>query len=84
VVHDLLATPQVPLPVLRRVVEVPVFAPDGSLQTAPGYHPQTGVYYAPANGLAIAAVPEIPTAQGVVRASRLIRRDLLVDFPFVT
>jgi hypothetical protein len=84
VVHDLLATPDVPLPVLRRVVEVPVAAPDGSLQLMPGYHPQTGVYYAPAQGLAIAAVPEIATAQDVVRASRLIRRDLLGDFPFVT
>jgi putative DNA primase/helicase len=30
------------------------------------------------------AVPEVPTAQDVVRASRLIRRDLLGDFPFVT
>src|SRR5262245_29630161 len=36
VVRDMLATPDIPLPVLSRIVEAPVFAPDGTLQTYPG------------------------------------------------
>ena len=39
VIKDMLAMPEPPLPVLSRIAEVPVFAPDGALQTDPGYHP---------------------------------------------
>ena len=38
VVTDVLCEPNIPLPVLTRIVEAPVFAPDGTIQTAPGYH----------------------------------------------
>ena len=39
VIKDMLAAPNYPLPFLSRITEVPVFAPDGTLQTDPGYHP---------------------------------------------
>jgi len=47
VCKNILATPNPPFPALTRVVEVPVFAPDGTLQTEPGYVPACRVYYAP-------------------------------------
>jgi hypothetical protein len=82
VVKDLLATPDPPFPVLSRIVEVPVFAPDGSLQTAPGYHPAGQTYYSPAPGLAIPDVPPSPSAAEVARAKALIE-ETICDFPFV-
>ncbi|MSP14311.1 MAG: bifunctional DNA primase/polymerase [Chloroflexi bacterium] len=81
VCKDVLATPEPPLPVLTRVVEAPVFAPNGVLTTAPGYHPDARVYYAP-NGLNLASVPEKPTDSDVVAAVGTINNDLLHDFPF--
>ncbi|MBP1609535.1 MAG: hypothetical protein H6Q04_1770, partial [Acidobacteria bacterium] len=46
VCKNILATLNPPLPVLTRIVEAPVFAPDGSLQLKPGYHPASLTYYA--------------------------------------
>jgi len=40
VIRDMLATPDPLLPVLNRIVEAPVCAPDGSIATAPGYLPR--------------------------------------------
>jgi putative DNA primase/helicase len=83
VVRDVLATPNPPLPVLRRLVEVPVFGPDGSLQTDPGYHPASRTYYQPASGFTLEAVPENPSAKDMALARRLILGEVLADFPFV-
>ena len=52
IVADVQATPDQPLPVLSRVVQAPVYAPDGTLQTTPGYHAASQTYYAPAEGSA--------------------------------
>ncbi len=38
VIKDMLAAPSYPLPALLSIVQAPVYAPDGSLQTEPGYH----------------------------------------------
>ena len=83
VVRNLLATPNPPLPVLTRLTEVPVFAPDGTLATSPGYHEAARVYYSPADGLTIRPVPSNPTPANIKRALSLIFDDLFVDFPFV-
>jgi DNA polymerase-1 len=82
--RDLLATPEPPLPVLRRIVEVPVFAPDGALQTVPGYHPASKTYYDPPLELRVRPVPDRPADADVARARSLILDDLLIDFPFVS
>ncbi|MFZ5768636.1 MAG: hypothetical protein ACOY3F_08070 [Bacillota bacterium] len=83
VVRDVLAAPGLPLPPLVAVVRTPVFAPDGSFQTEPGYHPATRTYLAPDPGLSVPPVPERPTARDVEAARAVILEDLLGDFPFV-
>lgn len=83
VVLNMLAEENVPLPVLNRVVTVPVFAPNGVLQTEPGYHPEAKVYYMPPAGLVLPAVPARPTGADVERARSWLLDELLHDFPFV-
>jgi hypothetical protein len=82
VVRDVIATPDMPLPVITHIVEIPVYAADGTLQIEPGYHPRTQNYYSPAPGFVIPAVPELPSSADVKRARELITEDLLGDFPF--
>jgi putative DNA primase/helicase len=83
VVKDLLATPNPPLPILNRITQVPVFAANGKLQTTVGYHPAAKIYYSPAAGLIVPAVPMSPTAQDVENARNLIVNELFCDFPFL-
>ena len=82
VVKDVLATPDMMLPVLTRIVEAPVFALDGTLQTDRGYHAASQTFYAPADGFEIPTVSDRPTDAEVAEARSLICADLLVDFPF--
>lgn len=82
VMKDVLATPDPPLPVLSRIVEVPVFAADGSLQTQPGYHAAARTYYSPAQGLSVPDVPVSPSQEDVTKARDTIL-EVLADFPFV-
>jgi putative DNA primase/helicase len=82
VVKDMLARPDPPLPVLARIVQAPVFGPDGRLCLTPGYHHEARVYVALAPGLTIQRVPEAPDAK-VVQVAVTVLRELLTDFPFV-
>lgn len=82
VVTDLLALGRWPFPPLEAVVEVPTLRPDGSILTMPGYDPQTALYYAPAPGLNVPAIPEDPTRADVVQALELID-EAIGDFPYV-
>ncbi len=61
----------------------PVFAPDGTLQTEPGYHPASRTFYAPTNGLSVRSVPEIPTREDVEYAVDPLAHELIGEFPFV-
>lgn len=81
VVRDVLVSP-LPFPVLTAITHVPTFAPDGTLEVEPGYHPASKTYYAPVDGLYIPEVPGKPTATDVERAKDLILTELLGDFPF--
>lgn len=83
IVSDVLATPDQPLPVLSRIVEAPVFAPDGTLQTSPGFHPASQTYFAPASGFTVPDLPERPDGMDLETARTLIVDELLGDFPFV-
>jgi hypothetical protein len=56
--RDILATPDPPLPILRRIVEVPVFAPDATLQTTPGYHAGSRTYFSPPPGFTLPPVSD--------------------------
>lgn len=79
---DVLATAEPPLPVLRRMVSVPVFAPDGSLRLESGYHPQPGVLYTPAHNFKPLPVPDEVTAEQVQEAVHFLCGELILDFPF--
>jgi hypothetical protein len=83
VVNDVLATPDLPLPILMRIVEAPTFAPDGTLQTTPGYHPCGKVFYSPRAGFDVPDVPGRPTGHDIEHARDIITDELLHDFPFV-
>jgi hypothetical protein len=84
IVRDLLASPDPPLPVLNGITEVPVFAPDCSLHTRPGYHSASGLYYDPPPGFFLSTVPENPDQSDLDKARQLILGELLCDFPFVS
>lgn len=83
VVKDMLATPDLPLPVLIGIIEAPAFGPDGSLHDTPGYHPASRTYYHPRPGFRVPPVPNEPTAADITRARDLILTELLGDFPFI-
>jgi hypothetical protein len=82
VIKDMLAQPDPPLPILTRIVEAPILAPDGSLQTTPGYSPSSRTFYAPATGFDVPAIPQNPTLGAVAEALNAIH-ELVCDFPFV-
>jgi DNA repair photolyase len=84
VVRDVLASPDLHLPVLSRIVDAPVFGQNGEVQTVPGYHAASGTYYHPADGFELPSVPDQPTVADVERAKDLLLADLLHDFPFVS
>jgi len=71
------------LPALRGVTESPLLRADGSILDGEGYDAATRLYYAPAEGFALARVPEQPTALEL-EAARALLDELLGDFPTVT
>lgn len=81
VVANVLVWPDRPLPALNSIVEVPIFGPNGMLQTEPGYHPDGKVYYHPPRHLKCLPVPQKPTPDQVAKAVKLIR-EMIHDFPF--
>ena len=78
---DLLARPDPPLPRLTRIVEVPVFLPDGRLLAIPGYDVASGILYAPAPGFTMAPVPTEPDPATLTLARGSVG-EVLADFPF--
>ncbi len=81
--RDILATPDPPLPILRRIVEVPVFAPDGTLQTAAGYHAGSRTYFSPPPGFVLRPISNNPSPAELQQATQLILDEVLHDFPFI-
>jgi len=82
-VKEVIASRVVPLPRFSRVTTVPVFAPDGSLITQPGYNKASGVIYAPPRGYESLPVPETITSADLDEAKKLVE-ELLQDFPFAS
>ena len=84
VVKSVLATPDPGLPVLLGIVNTPVFGRNGTLLTAPGYHPDARLLYAPAPGLrACRRSPRVRRPPTMAAARELICDELLGDFPFI-
>lgn len=69
-----------PFPVLEGVSRVPIFRPDGSIVTTPGYDDATGYLYEPHAGLTL-NIPEVVTQEMAAAAARRLL-DPFVDFPF--
>ncbi|MBI3462041.1 MAG: hypothetical protein HY000_03140 [Planctomycetes bacterium] len=84
VVRDVLATPDPPLPILTRIVNTPVFAVDGRLQSEPGYSTATKTYYVPASGFSVPTVSDCPPQADIDEARAMLGVDLLGEFPFVS
>lgn len=82
VVKAVMATPDPDLPVLRGIVNAPVFGAQGALLTTPGYHPDAELLYVPEAGFELPDVPEKPNAQQISDARALICDDVFGDFPF--
>lgn len=82
VVHDILSRPTwTGLPELRGIIATPVLSRDGEVVTAPGYQPQTMLWYSPAPDLELPAIPEQPTVDDVKAATELLG-EVIYDFPF--
>ena len=82
IVKAVLATPNKPLPILKRIVATPVFGPDGTIQTELGYSESSQTFYAPAKGLKNLKLSKTPSKKEIERAKNLLLNDLLGDFPF--
>jgi hypothetical protein len=68
---------------LRGITEIPILRPDGSLLATPGYDAATALLYAPAPGLQVPTIPEIPTRYQLQEAVDYLLKEVLIDFPFV-
>jgi hypothetical protein len=51
VIFNMLAAPEIPLPILSRIVEVPVFSDRGTLVQGLGYDAEARLYYQPYDGV---------------------------------
>src|ERR1051326_6407280 len=80
-VQDFLASHDVPLPELGRIVRVPVFSKSGELEMHVGYSRNSQNYYFPQPGLQLLPVSANPTREEIKRARSLIVDELLADFP---
>lgn len=81
VIRDMLAQPELPLPVLSAVIGVPAFGPDGTLHDTPGYNAGTRLFYAPPIGFRVPRVSEIPKRVELELALTVIE-ELIGEFPF--
>ncbi|MFZ5449966.1 MAG: hypothetical protein ACOZFS_15145 [Thermodesulfobacteriota bacterium] len=82
--QTILATPNLPFPPLRGIVEVPVLRPGGSILTEPGYDPDTKLYYHPLPGTTVdTIISASPDQQDAINSVNFILHELLPDFPFV-
>jgi len=84
VMATMLATPDWPVPPVERIVEVPVFAPDGTVQTTVGYQAASRTVYCPPSGFVLPPVSDSPSGPEIDAARRFIVEELLGDFPFVS
>jgi hypothetical protein len=64
---------------LDAVVDYPVFRPDGTILSAPGYDPETGLWLEPAGVLP--QVPDRPTQRDAVNSWHALS-EVVADFPF--
>lgn len=77
----ILAQPSHEFPALAAITNSPPVRPDGSISTAPGYDPETGLYYHQKTPCDVGSIAEKPTAEDV-RTARELLEEIICDFPF--
>ncbi|MFD1423405.1 bifunctional DNA primase/polymerase [Laceyella tengchongensis] len=81
VVRDMLSDAKMPLPAIKGITYAPVFSPDGMLETEPGYHEKSELYYID-HGVHVPPVSSTPSPDEVSEAIDLLINEVLIDFPF--
>jgi hypothetical protein len=81
VVKDIQALDGWPFPPLEAVVESPVMRPDGTIFDAPGYDPETRLYYRPVEGFDMPPIPQAPAAEDIAAAISLLD-EAVGEFPY--
>jgi DNA primase len=81
--RDMLAYPDLHLPMLEGVISSPVFGRHGELIMTDGYHQDDRLWLSADPNLQLGNLPDEPTAEDIATARTLLFDDLLVDFPFV-
>jgi len=82
-VKTTLATPDKDLPVLSRLITVPVAGPDGAFLTTQGYNVAARAFYQPPAGFRLPPIPEAPTAEDIRNAGDLLWSPIS-EFPFTS
>jgi hypothetical protein len=80
-VRDVMTQDNLPLPLLRGIVQAPILRYDGSLFTKAGYDEVSSLYYVPEQGFQMPDVPEKPTKEDVQSSVNSLK-DIVCDFPF--
>jgi hypothetical protein len=70
------------IPVLDQVVTAPVFGPEGTLVTEPGYISSARVWYEPVDGMKVPPVNQHPSRAEITHAINHLVCEYLGDFPF--
>lgn len=83
VIKNMLAAAEIPLPVLLRIVEVPVFTTSGALVQRAGYDSEARVIYQPYAPNVSIAIPTAQTDDDLASAKSCLD-EILADFPFVS
>ncbi|WP_066634459.1 phage NrS-1 polymerase family protein [Desulfolucanica intricata] len=80
-VRDIMAQEDLPFPLLKGIVQAPVFRYDGSLFDKAGYDDVSSLYYLPEGNLKLPRIPAKPGNRDLQAAVNLLR-DIVCDFPF--
>lgn len=81
---NILVKVELPFPVLSAIVDVPTFAPDGTLHTERGYDEKTKTFYEPAPGMEAINIPPHPTEDEIAQARDVLLEDFMGDFLFTS
>jgi putative DNA primase/helicase len=69
-------------PPLEGITCVPLLRPDGTVLDTPGYDAATNLFYAPAPGLVVPAIPDRPDADQIAAAAKKLLEPLK-EFPYI-
>ncbi len=81
VVNDAMVSPQLPLPIIKGVVTIPVFTSQGHLLDKPGYDAESCLFYAAGKSSAL-SINRNATREDALEALKWIEEEVLFDFPF--